>query len=50
VLFSIVLGFVPPSDETHPGWYAAKVVGGVVVFMGIGWVLSRRSTVRPGRV
>jgi len=46
VLFSIVLGFVPPSDEPHPGWYAAKVVGGVVVFMGIGWGLSRRKAVR----
>ena len=46
VLFSIVLGFVPPSDEPHPGWYATKVVGGVVVFMGIGWGLSRRKAVR----
>lgn len=50
VLFSIVLGFVPPSDEPHPGWYATKVVGGVVVFMGVGWLLSRRSGVRPERV
>jgi len=48
VLFSIVLGFVPPSDEAHPRWYVAKVVGGVVVFMGIGWALSRRSALRPG--
>ena len=50
VLFSIVLGFVPPSDEPHRGWYAIKVVGGVVVFMGIGWVLSRRSGIRQGAV
>lgn len=42
VLFSIVLGFVPPSDEPHPGWYRIKVVGGVVLFMGIGWWLARR--------
>ncbi|HEY6807865.1 MAG TPA: APC family permease, partial [Gemmatimonadales bacterium] len=42
VLFSIVLGFVPPGDEAHPVWYEAKVVGGVVVFMAIGWVLARR--------
>jgi amino acid transporter len=50
VLFSIVLGFVPPSDEPHPGWYATKVVGGVVVFMGIGWALSRRKAVQSAGV
>lgn len=41
--FSIVLGFVPPADEAHPVAYELKVVGGVVVFMGIGYWLSRRS-------
>jgi amino acid transporter len=43
VAFSIVLGFVPPADEAHPVLYELKVVGGVVVFMGIGFWLSRRS-------
>jgi amino acid transporter len=42
VLFSIVLGFVTPADEPHPGWYRFKVVGGVVLFMAIGWWLARR--------
>ncbi len=42
VAFSIVLGFVPPADEAHPVLYELKVVGGVVVFMGLGFLLSRR--------
>lgn len=42
VAFSIVLGFVPPSDEPNPLWYEVKVVGGVVAFMGIGFWLARR--------
>jgi amino acid transporter len=47
VLFSIVLGFVPPADEAHPWLYEAKVVGGVVGFMGLGVLLSGRG-VRHG--
>ena len=47
VAFSIVLGFVVPGDEAHPGVYRLKVVGGVVVFMGIGFWLSRRSVRGP---
>jgi hypothetical protein len=43
VAFSIVRGFVPPADEAHPVLYELKVVGGVVVFMGLGFWLSRRS-------
>src|SRR5207244_1412283 len=42
VAFSIVLGFVPPADEPHPWLYEAKVVGGVVGFMGLGLLLARR--------
>ena len=42
VAFSIVLGFVPPSDEAHPWRYEAKVVGGVIGFMLLGVVLARR--------
>lgn len=42
VVLSIVLGFVPPGDEPHPAWYETKVVGGVVLFMVIGWFLARR--------
>jgi len=40
VAFSIVLGFVVPPGEAHPVWYEAKVAGGVVVFMALGWVLA----------
>jgi len=43
VAFSIVLGFVPPSDEARPLLYELKVVGGVVAFMGLGFWLARRS-------
>ncbi len=43
VLLSIVLGFVPPADEAHPFLYRCKVVGGVVVFTGLGLWLARRS-------
>jgi amino acid transporter len=42
VAASIVLGFVPPADEAHPWMYEAKVVGGVVGFMGLGLWLARR--------
>jgi len=42
VLFSIVLGFVAPADETHPWLYEAKVVGGVVGFMLLGVLLAGR--------
>jgi len=42
VLFSIVLGFVTPADETHPWLYKAKVVGGVIGFMLIGVLLAGR--------
>jgi amino acid transporter len=47
VLFSIVLGFVPPADETHPWLYRTKVVGGVIGFMLIGVLLAKRG-VRHG--
>jgi len=43
VLFSIVLGFVPPSDELRPFLYECKVVGGVVAFTALGLWLARRS-------
>ena len=43
VLLSIVLGFVPPSDEVHPFLYESKVVGGVVAFTVLGLWLARRS-------
>jgi amino acid transporter len=46
VLFSILLGFVPPADEAHPWLYEGKVVGGVIGFMLLGVVLARRG-VRP---
>lgn len=46
VLLSIVLGFVPPADEAHPWLYEAKVVGGVVGFMGLGVWLARRGVRR----
>jgi glutamate:GABA antiporter len=47
VAFSIVLGFVAPSDEPHPTAYRLKIGIGVVVFMGIGVWLAQRS-VRGG--
>lgn len=43
VAFSIVLGFVPPADEPHPALHEAKVVGGVIGFMGLGVLLAMRS-------
>jgi amino acid transporter len=43
VAFSIVLGFVSPSDEPHPTIYRVKITIGVVVFMGIGFWLAHRS-------
>jgi amino acid transporter len=42
VLFSIVLGFVPPAEEARPLLYEGKVVGGVIGFMLLGVVLARR--------
>jgi glutamate:GABA antiporter len=53
VLFSIVLGFVPPADEPMPWIYEAKVVGGVIGFMALGVILAgrgvRRRTASPAR-
>ena len=43
VACSIVLGFVPPADEPHPALHEAKVVGGVIGFMGLGVLLAMRS-------
>jgi len=40
--FSILLGFVPPGDDGRPWMYEAKVVGGVIGFMGLGLLLARR--------
>jgi glutamate:GABA antiporter len=48
VVFSIVLGFVPPADEGHPVLYEAKVVGGVIGFMALGVLLARRGRGRGG--
>src|SRR5438445_13629155 len=36
VLFSIVLGFVTPADDTRPWPYRGKVIGGVLGFMLLG--------------
>src|SRR6266851_4638490 len=51
VLFSIVLGFVPPADEARPWLYRGKVIGGVVGFMLVGVLLAgrrvRHDTVPP---
>jgi glutamate:GABA antiporter len=47
VAFSILLGFIPPPGEPHPGWYETKVAGGVAVFMVLGWWLARAAP-RPG--
>jgi len=44
--FGIVLGFVPPAGESAL-LFEAKVVGGVVVFMGLGWLLSTRMLNTP---
>lgn len=46
VLFSIVLGFVPPADEPTPWIYEAKVVGGVIGFMALGVILASRGVRR----
>ncbi|HYL55399.1 MAG TPA: amino acid permease, partial [Gemmatimonadales bacterium] len=46
VLFSILLGFVAPADETDPLLYEAKVVGGVIGFMVLGVLLARRGVRR----
>jgi glutamate:GABA antiporter len=42
VLLSIALAFVPAADVANPLAFEAKVVGGVVVFMGVGLALVRR--------
>lgn len=47
VAFSIVLGFVPPSDEANPFLYECKVVGGVVGFTVLGLWLARRARRAP---
>ena len=41
-LISIGLAFVPAADVANPLAFEAKVVGGVVGFMGAGLVLLRR--------
>jgi len=41
VALSILLALVPPGVAS-PWLFRAKVVGGVVVFMGVGWWLARR--------
>jgi amino acid transporter len=43
VVLSIVLSFIPASEIENPAAFEAKVIGGVVGFMGIGLWLSRRS-------
>jgi amino acid transporter len=45
VAFAIVLGFVPPAGDDALV-YEAKVVGGVVLFMGLGWWLAQRGVSR----
>lgn len=47
VLVSIALAFVPAADVANPVAFEAKVVGGVVGFMGLGLLLARRG-VRQG--
>jgi glutamate:GABA antiporter len=42
VLLSIVFAFIPAADVANPIAFEAKVVGGVVVFMGLGVLLARR--------
>ena len=44
VVLSIGLAFVPGAGIADPVAFEAKVVGGVVGFMGIGFLLVRRST------
>ena len=42
VVLSIGLAFVPGAEIANPVAFEAKVVGGVVGFMGIGFLLARR--------
>ena len=42
VLFSIILGFVPPAEEARPWLYETKVAGGVIGFMLLGVLLAGR--------
>jgi amino acid transporter len=46
-VLSIVLAFWPGPDITRPVFFEIKVWGGVIVFMGVGWVLARRSVRAP---
>jgi amino acid transporter len=43
VVLSIALSFIPGSDIQNPVAFEAKVIGGVVGFMGIGLWLARRA-------
>jgi amino acid transporter len=43
VVLSIALSFVPGAGIQNPAAFEAKVIGGVVGFMGIGLLLARRS-------
>jgi glutamate:GABA antiporter len=47
VVLSIGLSFVPSGDIQNPLVFEAKVVGGVVGFMGIGLWLARRAGTGP---
>ncbi len=49
VLLSIGVSLVPPAVE-RPWGFELKVVGGVIGFMAIGWVLARRSVSEPTAV
>jgi glutamate:GABA antiporter len=42
VLLSIALAFVPAADIVNPAAFEAKVVGGVIGFMGLGVLLAAR--------
>jgi amino acid transporter len=43
VVLSIILSFIPASEIENPAAFEAKVIGGVVGFMGIGLLLARRN-------
>jgi amino acid transporter len=47
VVLSIGLSFVPSGDIQNPAAFEAKVVGGVLGFMGIGLWLARRAGTGP---
>ena len=46
-LLSIGLALVPGPDVGRPVFFEVKVVGGVIGFMAIGWVLARRAVREP---